>query len=100
MLLRIWLAVFMLLPAAGYAKMLLKSNPALLPPVESACISSPFGPRVLPNHPQAGTYHYGIDLPAPAGAPVRAAAPGTVIRIQHKGPGGLEVLIQHDGFVG
>jgi murein DD-endopeptidase MepM/ murein hydrolase activator NlpD len=55
---------------------------------------------VLPNHPQAGAYHYGIDMPAPEGAPVLAAAPGTVIRIQNKGPGGLEMLVQHDGFVG
>jgi hypothetical protein len=28
-----------------------------------------------------------------------AAAPGKVIRIQKKGPGGLEFLVQHDGFV-
>jgi murein DD-endopeptidase MepM/ murein hydrolase activator NlpD len=77
---------------------LLKS--ALLPPVPQACISSAFGPRVLPNQPEAGTYHYGVDLPAPVGAAVVAAAPGSVIRIQRKGPGGLEVLIQHEGFVG
>ena len=72
----------------------------LSPPVSPACISSPFGPRVLPDHPQAGTYHYGIDLPAPAGASVLATAPGKVIRVQKKGPGGLEILVQHDGFVG
>ena len=39
-------------------------------------------------------------MPAPAGEAVRAAAPGKVMRIQRKGPGGLEVLVQHDGFVG
>jgi murein DD-endopeptidase MepM/ murein hydrolase activator NlpD len=72
----------------------------LMPPVSPACISSPFGPRVLPNQPQAGSYHYGVDLPAPEGAPVLATASGTVIRIQNKGPGGLEMLVQHDGFVG
>jgi murein DD-endopeptidase MepM/ murein hydrolase activator NlpD len=72
----------------------------LLPPVSPACISSPFGTRVLPQHPFAGTYHYGVDLPAPAGAPVLATAPGKVIRVQKKGPGGLEVLVQHDGFIG
>jgi murein DD-endopeptidase MepM/ murein hydrolase activator NlpD len=72
----------------------------LRPPISPACISSPFGPRVLPNQPQAGSYHYGVDLPAPDGAPVLATAPGTVIRIQKKGPGGLEMLVQHDGFVG
>jgi murein DD-endopeptidase MepM/ murein hydrolase activator NlpD len=71
----------------------------LLPPVSPACISSPFGPRVLANHPQAGTYHHGVDLPAPPGASIVATAPGKVIRIQKKGPGGLEILVQHDGFV-
>jgi murein DD-endopeptidase MepM/ murein hydrolase activator NlpD len=73
--------------------------PMLVPPVSPACISSPFGPRVLANHPQAGIYHYGVDLPAPPGASIVATAPGKVIRIQKKGPGGLEFLVQHDGFV-
>lgn len=73
---------------------------AFLPPVTPACISSPFGPRILPNRPLAGTFHQGIDLPAPIGSPVTAVAPGTLIRIQHKGIGGLEMLIQHDGFIG
>lgn len=72
----------------------------LLPPVEPACVSSPFGPRILPNKPLAGTFHNGIDLPARIGNPVIAVAPGTVIRVQRRGVGGLEVLIQHDGFVG
>jgi murein DD-endopeptidase MepM/ murein hydrolase activator NlpD len=72
----------------------------LVPPVESACVSSPFGPRVLPNRPLAGTFHSGIDLPAAIGSPVSAVAPGSVIRIQRHGTGGLEILIQHDGFIG
>jgi len=64
-----------------------------------SCISSPFGPRMLPNHPQAGTYHNGVDLPAPEGTPVRAVASGKLRRIENGGPGGLEVLIEHDGYV-
>jgi murein DD-endopeptidase MepM/ murein hydrolase activator NlpD len=72
----------------------------LLDPVTPACISSPFGPRILPARPLAGTFHNGVDLPAPAGAPVRAIAPGEVIRVQRRGPGGLEILVQHPGFVG
>ena len=52
------------------------------------------------DHPLAGTFHNGIDLPAPAGAPVRAVASGRVIRAQRRGPGGLELLVQHHGFVG
>lgn len=72
----------------------------LLPPIAQACVSSPFGPRVLPQRPVAGTFHPGIDLPAPLGAPVHAVAPGTIIRVQRRGPGGLEMLVQHAGFVG
>jgi murein DD-endopeptidase MepM/ murein hydrolase activator NlpD len=72
----------------------------MLPPVEPACVSSPFGPRIMPNRPLAGSFHNGIDLPAPLGSPVIAVAPGTVIRVQRHGVGGLEVLIQHDGFIG
>ena len=64
-----------------------------------SCISSGFGPRILASQPQAGTYHNGVDLPAPEGTPVRAVASGKLLRIQHSGPGGLEVLIQHDRYV-
>jgi Peptidase family M23 len=64
-----------------------------------SCISSPFGPRVLPNRPQAGIFHNGVDLPAPEGTPVRAVASGKLLRIENGGPGGLEVLIQHVGYV-
>lgn len=71
---------------------------AILLPVGS-CISSGFGPRILPDHPQAGTFHNGVDLPAPEGTPVRAVAAGRLLRIDHGGPGGLEMLIQHDGYV-
>jgi murein DD-endopeptidase MepM/ murein hydrolase activator NlpD len=96
---RYWLALMLLTPCVALAKP--TTHPEkLLSPVTSACISSPFGPRVLPNHPMAGTYHYGVDMPAPEGSPIRAVAPGTLIRVQRKGPGGLEVLVQHDGFIG
>ena len=93
-------AAVAVLVGSGAASAELRHGPTLLPPVAGACISSPFGPRVLPNRPQAGIYHYGVDLPAAAGAPVLAIAAGTVIRIQDKGPGGLEMLVQHDGFLG
>jgi murein DD-endopeptidase MepM/ murein hydrolase activator NlpD len=92
-------AVLALIPRVGAANADSQPEPMLVPPVSHACISSPFGPRVLANHPQAGTYHHGVDLPAPPGASIVATAPGKVIRIQRKGPGGLEILVQHDGFV-
>jgi murein DD-endopeptidase MepM/ murein hydrolase activator NlpD len=68
-------------------------------PVAPACVSSPFGPRVLPNRPIAGTFHDGIDLPAPLGTRVKAVAAGTLVRVQRHGVGGLEMLVQHPGFV-
>jgi murein DD-endopeptidase MepM/ murein hydrolase activator NlpD len=70
------------------------------PPVVPACVSSQFGPRVLANKPLARTFHNGIDLPAPVGSPVSAVAPGKVIQVQRRGVGGLEILIQHAGFIG
>jgi murein DD-endopeptidase MepM/ murein hydrolase activator NlpD len=72
---------------------------SLLAPVTPACVSSPFGPRrrIGPSAPAA--FHRGIDLPAPAGAPVHAAAAGTVASIHRRGPGGLELILQHpDGW--
>jgi murein DD-endopeptidase MepM/ murein hydrolase activator NlpD len=90
----------LVVPALAHADASVRRSVGLIMPVKSACISSPFGPRILPNRTLAGTYHYGIDMPAPLGEPVRAAASGKVLRIQHKGPGGLEVLVQHDRFVG
>lgn len=70
----------------------------LPPPVSPACVSSPFGPRVLAGRPKAGTFHPGIDLPAQAGAAVRAVADGQVIAVRRRGAGGLYVMVRHAGF--
>jgi murein DD-endopeptidase MepM/ murein hydrolase activator NlpD len=70
----------------------------LIIPVSPGCVTSPFGPRVIAGQPIAGTYHWGADLRAAAGAWVRAVANGRVIRIDRRGMGGLEVMVQHDGF--
>jgi murein DD-endopeptidase MepM/ murein hydrolase activator NlpD len=92
---------FGLLSSAAFAATGHHTDSELIrPPVTPACVSSPFGPRIMPNRPLAGTFHNGIDLPAPLGAPVNAVAPGTVIRVQQHGVGGLEMLIQHVGFIG
>jgi murein DD-endopeptidase MepM/ murein hydrolase activator NlpD len=88
------------MPLVSHAAANQATQGVILPPVASACVSSPFGPRIIPNRPLAGTFHNGIDLPAPAGAAVTAVAPGSVIRVQRHGVGGLEILIQHDGFIG
>ncbi len=73
------------------------AQPVLRSPVTPACVSSPFGWRhaVGPNAP-AG-FHNGIDLPAPAGALVHAAAAGTVLVIKRQGLGGVTVHLGHPG---
>lgn len=64
-------------------------------PVSPTCVTSPFGPRRSLG-PQASGFHRGIDLSAPAGGAIRAAADGDVIAVHKRGVGGLEVLIQHN----
>ena len=69
----------------------------LWPPVTPACISSPFGWRhAVGPHAPAG-FHNGVDLPAPAGALVHAAADGTIQVIKRQGLGGVTVHIAHPG---
>jgi murein DD-endopeptidase MepM/ murein hydrolase activator NlpD len=63
-------------------------------PLDHVRVSSPFGYRT---HPVKGTHlmHNGVDLAAPKGTPVLAAAPGTV---QFIGPGrehGKYVVLSH-----
>ncbi|CAH2600687.1 M23 family metallopeptidase [Rhodovastum atsumiense] len=64
----------------------------LLLPVRPACISSPFGARGVVG-PHASRMHNGIDLPAPAGTWVTAAAAGRVVAVRRLGASGLEVDI-------
>lgn len=85
---------FLLLSTAGAAADPPTSR-ALEPPVRPACISSPFGwRRALSPYAPAG-FHNGVDLPAPAGAVVHAAASGTITAIKRRGPGGLSIVIHH-----
>ena len=90
------LFVFGIAPIAHAADPPAPPAPALLQlPVSHACISSPFGFRhrigFLP-----AQMHNGLDIPAPAGATVHAVAPGRVIAVHRRGPGGLELLLSHD----
>ncbi len=68
---------------------------SLSPPVSPACVSSPFGPRALPG-PHAAACHTGIDLPAPEGGRVHAAAGGKLLQIRRLGSAGLVVDLLHD----
>ena len=65
-------------------------------PLEGAFVSSGYGPRI---HPVLGgkRLHYGVDLPAPRGAPVHAAADGIVRYRGRNGGYGRFIRIDH-GF--
>jgi hypothetical protein len=73
-------------PAAGD-----QPCPSLLFPVEGAQLTSPFGPR-------GKGMHWGIDLAAPEGRPVRAAAAGEVVFAGWHGAYGLLIILEHAGF--
>jgi murein DD-endopeptidase MepM/ murein hydrolase activator NlpD len=75
----------------------IQQPPILQPPVRPACITSPFGWRHAIGPFIPAEFHKGVDLAAPAGGEVRAAASGTIATIRRRGPGGLWVLINHQG---
>jgi murein DD-endopeptidase MepM/ murein hydrolase activator NlpD len=58
-------------------------------------VSSPFGERIDPLHGQRAL-HRGVDIAAPAGSPVAAAAGGVVVRAGERGGYGLAVEVEHD----
>lgn len=63
-----------------------------------APVTSRFGPRI---HPVTGEHrdHHGVDLAASSGAPVRAAAGGTVVFAGSRGGYGNLVIVDHgDGL--
>ena len=68
-------------------------------PMTGFRITQPFGPSSVLLEPPYGPYphfHSGIDLAAPLGAPVRAAATGVVVAVGHSGLGyGNYVVIAH-----
>ena len=88
------IGVFAVLAGLGQEALALPAPAGLTLPVEPTCVTSPFGPRRRVG-PNASLFHKGIDLAAPAGGAIRAAADGRVIAIRKRGPGGLEILIQH-----
>lgn len=93
---RLSVALLIALSQAGPA---LAETPSLALPLRPACVSSPFGAREAGGGPRASRIHTGIDLPAPAGAWVQAAAAGQVSFIRRLGAAGLEVEIRHEGGV-
>lgn len=70
-----------------------KWSGSLLRPVPGG-VTSPFGWRI---HPLTGTrrFHYGVDLSASGGSPIRAADKGRVVHAGWWGPNGITVIIDH-----
>jgi len=72
-------------------------------PMIGASITQPFGPGNVLLEPRLGQYahfHTGIDLGAPLGTPVLAAADGIVVGVAHTSIGyGNYVMIAHGGGV-
>jgi murein DD-endopeptidase MepM/ murein hydrolase activator NlpD len=68
------------------------SSSGLIWPV-SGPITSPYGPRCLPNGDCS--FHPGIDIGVPSGTPIHAAASGTVISAGWLGGYGNLVVIDH-----
>ncbi len=76
---------------------------ALAWPMSSFQITQPFGPSSVVLEPAFGPYkhfHSGVDIAAPLGAPVMAAADGLVVAVGHTNIGyGNYVVIAHGGGI-
>ena len=72
-------------------------------PIAGAQITQPFGPSLLQLEPPLGPYahfHTGIDLAAPLGTAVTAAADGVVVAVAHTQVGyGNYVIVAHGGGI-
>ena len=71
------------------------TKPSFIWPVEGP-ISSPYGWRIHPIT-KVRHFHGGIDIAAPQGTIIRAAAPGRVIKAEWMGDFGYGIVIDHGG---
>jgi murein DD-endopeptidase MepM/ murein hydrolase activator NlpD len=85
---------------AEYAAMLIMPRNWLWPVIGYTRLSSPYGFRTDPVTGAPGTFHDGIDIPAPRGTPVVAIQNGTVIQVSRSSSGyGNLIRLQHDGGI-
>lgn len=105
------LAVAVPLVRARAAAGLVPSSPGTGAPIGTPSTAAPTGQRIWPvsgrlssgfghrRHPVHGTVrmHTGLDIAAPAGTPIRAAASGVVTAAGARGGYGLTVDIDHGG---
>jgi murein DD-endopeptidase MepM/ murein hydrolase activator NlpD len=75
----------------------------LMWPLPGARVTQPFGPTNVVLEPPLGQYahfHTGVDLAAPLGSPVLAAADGVVVAVTHSKVGyGNYVILAHGGGI-
>ncbi len=83
-------------PTQGHAAYALSAAPLTTPPLDGPMTSSSFGRRVDPLESDV-RQHNGLDLAAPAGAPVRAAGAGIVRFAGDAGSYGNLVVVDHGG---
>lgn len=67
-----------------------------IPLEHSRYVSSSFGTRIDPVTGKAGSFHSGIDMPAPVGTPIRAVSDGKVYKVVTTSGGyGMLTILSH-----
>lgn len=85
-----------LVSRSTYRKALtINKGPHFIRPIAIGFVSSPFGSRNATGG--ASTNHKGIDIAAPYGSPIYAAADGVVVESSWSYAKGNNILIRHDG---
>lgn len=92
------LTLMLITPALVFgeaARLPVGALPGLVYPLMTPRLSSDYGPRRHPVRKAVG-HHHGVDLAAPAGAPIRAVRAGVVVFADPYGGYGNLVVIRHE----